>query len=298
MKNLLAIDCLSKREIKTLIERGIYLKKRKKEGIPYAPLIGKTLSLIFEKPSTRTRVSFEAAMHGLGGNTIFISHMDSQLSRGEPVKDTARVISRYTDAVLIRTFSHDIIEEFARYSTVPVINGLTDRHHPCQVLADIMTVREKKGDIKKLKVAWIGDGNNMANSWIEAASILGFELWLACPEGYAPHAEILKTSGDNITLTTSVESAARHADVLNTDVWTSMGQDAQREKRLEAFKGFQINSNVLGFAKKDAIVMHCLPAHRGEEITDAVIDGPNSIVFDQAENRLHVQKAILESLLA
>jgi ornithine carbamoyltransferase len=293
---------LKKEEIEGLIKRAAHLKDRAKRDIPHKPLRGKVLGLIFEKPSTRTRVSFEAAMYDLGGYTIFISHSDSQIGRGEPIRDTARVMSGYVDGVVVRTFGHAIIEEYARYSTVPVINGLTDLHHPCQVLADILTVVENKGTYKDLKVAWIGDGNNMANSWIEASSILGFELRLACPGGYHPDEVIFnkaKAEGSGkIEACRNAEEAATGADVLNTDVWASMGQEEQREKRLKAFKGYGINEKVLALAHKGAIVMHCLPAHRGEEITDGVIEGPGSVVWEQAENRLHIQKAILEMLLA
>lgn len=303
--NLLAISDLEKEEIDGLLERAATLKERYKRGIPHKPLRGRVLALVFEKPSTRTRVSFEVAMHHLGGDTIFISQGDSQIGRGEPVKDTARVMSGYVDGMVIRTFGHDIIEEFARYSTVPVINGLTDLHHPCQVLADILTVVEEKGGYEGLKVAWIGDGNNMANSWIEAASILGFELRLACPPGYLPDEGILKSARKSarargkasIELAGGVEEAVKGADVLNTDVWASMGQEEERAKRLDAFKGYQVNEKTLSAANKGAIVMHCLPAHRGEEITEEVIEGPGSVVWRQAENRLHIQKAILEQLL-
>lgn len=298
--HLLHIADLTKEEIDGLIERASALKERHKKGIPHNPLRGKTLGLIFEKSSTRTRVSFETAMYHLGGNAIFISGKDSQINRGEPIKDTARVMSRYVDAIVIRTFGHEIIEEYARYSSVPVINGLTDTHHPCQVLADVMTVVEKKGRYDGLKFAWIGDGNNMANSWIEAASVLGLSLTLACPKGYWPPKEFLDkigSSNSEIIITESVEEAAKDADVLNTDVWASMGQEEESEKRKKAFKGFQINKDILKLAKKDAMVLHCLPAHRGEEITEDVLEGPHSAVWDEAENRLHVQKAILEKLL-
>ena len=300
--NLLRVSDLTKEEIEYLIGRASSLKERHRKGIPYQPLRGRTLGLVFEKASTRTRVSFEAAMYQLGGSAIFISHRDSQIGRGEPIKDTARVMSRYVDAVVIRTFGHEIIEEYARYSTVPVINGLTDRHHPCQVLSDLLTIVEKKGRYRGLKIAWVGDGNNMANSWIEAASRLGLELVLACPGGYAPDSEILNSarasSEARIELTESVQEAVKDADVLNTDVWASMGQEEEYAKRREAFKGFQLNERVLKLAKKDAIVLHCLPAHRGEEITEDVLEGPQSVVWDQAENRLHIQKAILEKLLS
>lgn len=298
--HLLKISDLTKDEILGIIRRAILLKKRRGRGIPHAPLKGKTLALIFEKPSTRTRVSFEAAMTELGGNVIFISSVDSQIGRGEPVKDTSRVMSGYVHGVVIRTFGHSIIEEFAKYSKVPVINGLTDTHHPCQALADIMTIVEKKGSCEGIKAAWIGDGNNMANSWIEAANVLGFRLAVACPDGYCPDRQVMDSvkGAKNIEVCKSVEEAASGADVLNTDVWASMGQEGERENRVKAFKGYQINAKILSLAKKDAMVLHCLPAHRGEEITDDVIEGSNSSVWQQAENRLHVQKAILEMFLA
>jgi len=298
--HLLTIAELSKQEIDTLLEMAATGKARHKMGIPHNPLRGKTLGLVFEKSSTRTRVSFETAMHQLGGHAIFISQRDSQIGRGEPIKDTARVMSRYVSGMVIRTFGHGIIEEYAKYSSVPVINGLTDLHHPCQVLADVMTIVEKKGGYEGLKVCWIGDGNNMANSWIEAAGVLGFELVLACPRGYFPDGAILKKASESnpkISVTESVDEAAVGADVLNTDVWASMGQEEEAVARKKAFEGFQINSRLLALAKKDAIVMHCLPAHRGEEITGEVMEGPQSAVWDEAENRLHIQKAILERLL-
>ena len=298
--HLLTIAELTKQEIDKLIEMAATGKARHKMGIPHNPLRGKTLGLIFEKSSTRTRVSFETAMYQLGGDAIFISQRDSQIGRGEPIKDTARVMSRYVDGIVIRTFGHEIIEEYAKYSTVPVINGLTDLHHPCQVLADVLTIVEKKDGYEGVKVCWIGDGNNMANTWIEAAMVLGFELVLACPRGYWPHEGILKkaiAANAKIRVTESVDEAAMNADVLNTDVWASMGQEGEAEARKKAFDGFQINSKLLGLAKKDAIVLHCLPAHRGEEITDEVMEGPQSAIWDEAENRLHIQKAILERLL-
>jgi ornithine carbamoyltransferase len=298
--HLLTIAELTKHEIDKLLDMAATGKARHKMGIPHNPLRGKTLGLVFEKSSTRTRVSFETAMYQLGGDAIFMSQRDSQIGRGEPIKDTARVMSRYVDGIVIRTFGHDIIEEYAKYSTVPVINGLTDLHHPCQVLADVLTIVEKKGGYEGVKVCWIGDGNNMANSWIEAAEVLGFELTLACPKGYWPHEGILKKAiaiNPKIRVTESVIEAATNADVLNTDVWASMGQEEEAEARRKAFEGFQINSRLLGLAAKDAIVLHCLPAHRGEEITDEVMEGPQSAIWDEAENRLHIQKAILERLL-
>ncbi|MEK6790545.1 MAG: ornithine carbamoyltransferase, partial [Deltaproteobacteria bacterium] len=306
----LRLSDLSREELDGILKRAIHLKARRKEGIPYRPLIGKTLGLVFEKASTRTRLSFEAGMTQLGGSSIFISPKDSQMGRGEPVKDTARVMSRYLDAVVIRTFAHSIVEEFARYSDIPVINGLTDSHHPCQVLADLMTIIEKKacprmssagGGFDGLRVCWIGDGNNMANSWIEAASMLGFELRLACPQGYWPDAALLKAAGSRpgavIRMCDDVNEAAENAHVLNTDVWASMGQEAESMARRKAFTGYQINDAVLKTADSDAIVLHCLPAHRGEEITEEALEGPQSVVWDQAENRLHAQKAVLEFLL-
>jgi len=300
-KHLLTISDLTKNEIDAIFEKTSFFKERQIRRIPHNPLIDKSIGLIFDKASTRTRVSFEVAMHQLGGHAIFISHRDSQIGRGESIKDSARVLSRYVDGIVIRTFSHKIVEEFAKYSTVPIINGLTDLHHPCQVLTDVFTVIEKKGSYKGLKIAWIGDGNNMANSWIEAASRLGFDLVLACPDGYWPDKNILdrakKEAKSKIEIVKEPKEAAKGADVLNTDVWASMGQEGEAEKRKKAFQGYQINSDLLKLAKKDAIVMHCLPAHREEEITDEVMEGQNSVIFDQVENRLHVQKVILEKLL-
>lgn len=300
-KNLLTIFDLSEARIRSLIKRALYLKERRKSGTERQPLRQMTLGLIFEKPSTRTRVSFETAAYHLGGNAIFISHRDSQIGRGEPIKDTARVLSRYVDAVVIRTFGHEIIEEYASFSSIPVINGLTDSHHPCQVLADLLTITEKKGTLDGVKVAWIGDGNNMANSWIEASARLGFELRLACPKGYEPDENILERAigagcGD-IKLVETAQEAASGADVLNTDVWTSMGQEEEADERLKTFGDFKIDADILAAAAPGAITMHCLPAHRGEEITDEVIEGESSVVWDQAENRLHIQKAALEWLL-
>ncbi len=297
--HLLRVFDLEKKAIDELIAMAASLKDRHNRGIPHQPLRGRVLGLIFEKSSTRTRVSFETAMYHLGGSAIFLNPGDSQIGRGEPIKDTARVMSGYIDAVVIRTFGHDKLEEYAKYSTVPVINGLTDAHHPCQVLADILTVVEQKGSYEGMKVCWVGDGNNMANSWIEAAARLGFELRLACPSGYTPDKGLLADvgAGDNIRIMESVEDAVRGVDIINTDVWASMGQEEEQVKREAAFSGYQINKKLLGLAAKDAIVLHCLPAHRGEEITDDVIEGPQSVVWEQAENRLHMQKAILERLL-
>ncbi|MCK4739762.1 MAG: ornithine carbamoyltransferase [Deltaproteobacteria bacterium] len=306
MKDLLTIFDLTKADLEALIKRALELKQAYKRGERYTPLSGKTLVLIFDKASTRTRVSFEAGMNQLGGASVFLSSADSQVGRGEPVKDTARVISGYADGVVVRTFGHEIVEEFAKFSTIPTINGLTDEHHPCQILADVMTIVEKKGlqenfaGLGELKVSWIGDGNNMANSWIEASALCGFELSIACPSGYCPDKGLVsfaKERGANLKICVGVEEAAGNADVLNTDVWASMGQESEDAERRKDFEGFQINKELLELAKPDAMVLHCLPAHRGEEITGDVIDGKNSAVWDQAENRLHIQKAILEKLL-
>jgi ornithine carbamoyltransferase len=285
-------DC-AKQEILSLIKRSIELKNRVESANPL-PLKGRSVAVIFDKASTRTRLSFEVGIHQLGGNAIFVSGQDLQLSRGEPVKDTARVLSRYVDALVVRTFGHHIIEELAEWATVPVINGLTDSYHPCQVLADLMTLYEVGPDLSSMKAAWVGDGNNMANSWINAANILGFRLTLACPEGYEP-AERFDT--DYVSLTRDIKEAVKDADVVSTDVWASMGQESEAAARQKAFQGYQVDMELLKSAKKGACVLHCLPAHRGEEITDEVMESEQSSIWDQAENRLHVQKALLEFLL-
>ncbi|MGH7468610.1 MAG: ornithine carbamoyltransferase [Longimicrobiales bacterium] len=264
------------------------------------PLSGKTIALIFEKSSTRTRVSFEVGAFQLGGHALFLSSRDIQLGRGEPLKDTARVLSRYVDGMMVRTFGHDRIEELGKFATVPVINGLTDLLHPCQVLADLQTVQENFGaDLGGRKIAWIGDGNNMANSWLNAAYRFGFELRLACPEGYRPDAIIADRAQTNarIVITSDPREAARGAEVINTDVWTSMGQEAETEARLKAFQGYFVDGKLMSLAHKDAIFLHCLPAHRGEEVADEVIEGSQSRVFDEAENRLHLQKALMATLM-
>ncbi len=257
--------------------------------------------MVFQKASTRTRVSFEVGMTRLGGHALFLSPADTQIGRGEPVRDTARVLSRYADGILIRTYSHSVVEEMARASSVPVINGLTDDHHPCQVLADLMTAGERGFDLRRIRVAYIGDGNNVANSWVESAHRLGFTLRLACPKGYEPSARIRReaeaTGTGDVRVLRDPVAAARGADILYTDVWTSMGQEKERRKRLAAFRGYRIDAGLLRVAAREAIVMHCLPAHRGEEITDEVIEGPRSVVFDEAENRMHMQMAILEWLI-
>jgi ornithine carbamoyltransferase len=299
--HLLALGDFSKDALRSLIDRGLALKADRKRGVRKQQLAGRTICLLFEKPSTRTRVSFEAAMYGLGGQVIFMSAKESQLGRGEPLKDTARVLSRYVDAIVVRTFGQEVVEELARYATVPVINALTDLHHPCQVLSDLMTVIEEKNKLEGLKTVWIGDGNNMANAWIEAASVFDFSLTLACPAGFSPDAAILEKararSAQPIVVLRDPAEAIRGADVVNVDVWASMGQEAEQEQRLGVFQGYQLNAALLAKAGKEAIVLHCLPAHRGEEITEEVIEGPQSVVFEQAENKMHIHAAILEHFI-
>ena len=296
MRHFLAIPDFTCPELVALFE----LAERMKRG-EYAekPLTGKTLGMIFAKSSTRTRVSFEVGAFQLGGHALFLSARDIQLGRGEPIRDTARVLSRYLDGIMIRTFDHGDIVELARYSSVPVINGLTDLLHPCQVLADLLTVRESLGGWDGKVVAWVGDGNNMANSWINAAGTLGFELRLACPEKYAPNAEILRRNQAKarITLTTSPREAVRGAHVVTTDVWASMGQEEEQEIRVQAFQGYIVDADLMRLAAPDAIFLHCLPAHRGEEVSEDVFEGPQSRVWDEAENRLHVQKALMATLM-
>ena len=303
-KDLLSIYDLSLSEIEEIFELAARLKAVHKRGERYTPLTGKTLAMIFEKPSTRTRVSFEVGMHQLGGHALFLSPRDIQLGRVETVSDTARVLSRYVDGIVVRTYSQARVEELARHSSVPVINGLSDLTHPCQILADLFTLKEKVGRLRGLKVAYIGDGNNVAHSWLYGAAKTGIDLSIARPRGYGPDEKVLskalkeaKTSGARLEVLDDPAQAAKGADVLYTDVWASMGQEEEHSKRIEAFKGFQVNQEMVSIAKKEVLVMHCLPAHRGEEITDEVLDGPHSIVLDQAENRLHVQKAILVKLL-
>ena len=291
----MTVKDLSQSEILSLIDRAIELKRQGRHVD--RSLSGYTLGLIFEKASTRTRVSFETAMFRLGGQTLFLNRFDTQMSRDETIADTARVLSRYLDVLAIRTYSQKLVEEMARWADIPVINALTDRCHPCQVLSDIMTVMEKRGTLQNLRVAWIGDGNNVAHSWINAAKVLGFELILACPPGYHPLPDVLGEGAPNIRVVEDPREAAKGCDVLNTDVWTSMGKDEERQKRLSAFKGFQVNDALVKLGTPGVIVMHCLPAHRGEEITSEVLDGPNSVVFDQAENKMYFHQALLEKLL-
>jgi|UniRef100_A0A7C4EWK2 ornithine carbamoyltransferase len=293
-RHFLSLADFTKDELLSLIHRGRQMKKGVAgEKVPPKVLEGKYIGLIFEKPSTRTRVSFEVGIRQLGGQCIFLSRRDIQLGRGEPVKDTARILSRYVDGLVIRTFGHHIIEEFAEWSSIPVVNALTDLLHPCQVLGDLMTLQERGLDITKMNAAWIGDGNNMANSWINAAKVLGFRLSLACPEGYDPGIDF---NARNVELTRDPAQAATGADVISTDVWASMGWEDEADQRREIFRNYQVNGALLQKAAQNVFVLHCLPAHRGEEITDEVLESSCALVWDQAENRLHIQKAILELL--
>lgn len=298
-RDFLRLWDLSLEEINTLLNRAIELKSGKDAN--KCSLIGKSIGLVFEKASTRTRVSFEVGIYQLGAQVIYMNPKEIQLGRGETTHDTARVLSRYLDAIVIRTFSHNTLMDFASSSSVPIINGLSNLHHPCQALADLMTILEKKGRLKGISLAYIGDGNNVANSLIEAASRMTIHLTIACPKGYEPDLHILKeamaSSKSEIKIIRDPKEAADKADVLYTDVWVSMGQEKKAKEKKKKFKGYQINSKILSYAKKDVIVLHCLPAHRGEEITDDVMDGPQSAIFDQAENRLYTQKALLEFLL-
>jgi ornithine carbamoyltransferase len=300
VKHLLSIQDLSPKEIKIILDEAVELKKKLRKGEPHELLHEKTLGMIFAKPSTRTRVSFETAMTQLGGHAIYMGWNDLQLGRGETIADTARTLSRYVDVIMARLFKHDDIVELARHSSVPVINALTDLHHPCQTLADLLTIHEHKGKLKGLKVAWVGDGNNVCNSLMLGCTLVGVNISIGCPEGYEPPAKIVKQaranaskSGIKVEILASPKQAVAGADVVYTDVHTSMGMEKERKQRLKAFRGYQVNLPLLKHAKNDVIFMHCLPAHREEEVTAEVIDGPHSVVWDQAENRLHTQKAVL-----
>lgn len=296
-KHFLTLSDLGPDILPRLLARAIELKKMQKAGKAHTPLQGKVLAMIFEKSSTRTRLSFETGIVQLGGHAIFLSPKDTQIGRGEPIADTARVVSRMVDVIMIRTFGHEIAEELAKHSSVPVINALTDRFHPCQLLADIQTYIEHRGDIRGRTVAWIGDGNNVCNSFIEAAGLFDFHLNIACPKGYEPPAEIVKMAGARVNIVREPLAAAKNADLLVTDVWSSMGMEKEQKARAKAFAKYEVDSKVMAVAKPDALFMHCLPAHRGEEVSAEVIDGPQSVVWDEAENRLHSQKALLEYLL-
>jgi ornithine carbamoyltransferase len=295
-RDFLTFENLTKAEVDDLLALAQKLKAGKYRE---TPLAGKTLGMIFSKSSTRTRVSFEAGTFQLGGHALFLSARDIQLGRGEPIRDMARVLSRMVDGLMIRTFAHSDVEELAQWASIPVINGLTDLHHPCQVLADLQTMVQHLGGYAGKRVAWIGDGNNMANSWLDAAALLGFELRLACPEGYEPNHDVFERASraTQVMITEDPEEAAAGADVINTDVWASMGQEEEAEQRRQAFTGYCVDADLMGRAARGAIFLHCLPAHRGEEVTDDVIEGPQSRVFDQAENRLHAQKALLVHLM-
>ncbi len=299
MKHLLKLADLSREELLSILNLADQLKYERKNGVVNETLKGKKLGMIFQKSSTRTRVSFEVGMYELGGYALFLSNRDLQIGRGEPVEDTARVLSRYLDGIMIRTFKQKEVEDLAKYGTVPVINGLTDYCHPCQVLADLMTVRERKGSFKNLKLCFIGDGNNMANSLMVGAVKTGMAFSIACPKGYEPDADLVKWAKENgdVTVTEDVIEAAKGADVVYTDVWASMGQEEEKKLREKAFAGYQINANVMKAAKKDAMVLHCLPAHRGEEISADVFEAHADEIFEEAENRLHAQKAVLCKLL-
>jgi ornithine carbamoyltransferase len=299
-QDFLTIYDLTPEDVNRVLDRGLDLKRKHHAG-RLEPLVkGKSMGMVFRKPSLRTRISFEMAMVGLGGHALYISDEEIKLGRRETVSDVARVISRYVDIIMIRTFDHKEAEDLARWSTVPVINGLTDMYHPCQVLGDILTVKEKKGGMSRLKVAFMGDGNNVTNSWVNAAAKLDFKLMLGMAKGFEPDGAVLaraRRDGADVEIVYDPAEAARDADVVYTDVWTSMGAEAESEKRKQAMKHLQVNEGLMKLAKRDAIVLHCLPAHRGDEITDGVMDGPQSVVFDEAENRMHIQRAIILELL-
>ena len=297
-RHYLSVSDLSREELARVLKRAAEIKRLLHAGDRPALFHGQVLAMVFEKSSTRTRVSFESGMAKLGGHAIFLSPRDTHLGRGEPVEDTARIISRMADAIVVRTYEHERIERFAAYSAVPVINALTDFQHPCQLLADIQTYVEHRGDIAGRTVVWVGDGNNMCNSFIEAAERFDFTLRVAAPPGYEPDGQLIATSGARVELFNDAVEAARGADLIVTDVWASMGQEEEQARRLADFSGFQVDARLVGAAHPDALVMHCLPAHRGEEISAEVLEGPNSVVWDEAENRLHAQMALVEFLLS
>jgi len=297
-KDFLTLSDFSSKEIHSLLQRASELKSGKDTSA--CPLIGKSIGIMFDKTSTRTRISFQTGIYQLGGQPIYINTKELQLGRGETIEDTAKTLSRYLHGIVIRTHTHSIVETLSNNATIPVINGLTDLHHPCQALADMLTIIEKKGRLEDMQIVYIGDGNNVANSLIEAAELMGMQLTIACPKGYEPDSKVYEkaiASNARIKIVSDPATAAANADVLYTDVWISMGQEREVERRRQTFKNYQLNQGLLSLAKPDAIVMHCLPAHRGEEITADVIDSPQSVIFDQAENRLHSQKALLEMLI-
>ncbi|WP_461177333.1 ornithine carbamoyltransferase [Virgibacillus ainsalahensis] len=303
-RDFLTLADFTKEELSYLLELAHHLKKQHKLGKNEQPLKGKTLGMIFEKSSTRTRVSFESGIYQLGGMGLFLNSNDLQIGRGEPISDTAKILSGYLDGIMIRTFSQNMVEELAENAHIPIINGLTDMYHPCQVMADMQTIQEVKGGLNGVKVAYIGDGNNMAHSLMLGSAIMGMDISIAAPDGYQPDIgvtqkaeQLAKSSGSKVEVTTNPQEAAEQADVIYTDVWASMGQEEEQALREEKFAGFQVNEELCSFAKSDAVVLHCLPAHRGEEITAEVLDGKQSVVFQQAENRLHAQKALMAVLM-
>jgi len=299
-RDLLSILDLSAGELDEIIRDAVNLKMLRREGRPHEFLKGKSLAMVFEKASTRTRISFETGMYELGGHALFLNPQDLQIGRGEEIRDTARVMSRYVDGVMIRAYRHENIEEFARYSDVPVINGLSDREHPCQIIADMLTIREHFGTLSGLKVAWIGDGNNVCNSFVLASALTGYEITVASPARFQPRSEIVRRAlslGGKVAIVREPETAIRDADVVVTDTWVSMGEEAEKTTRLKEFQGYTVTGALMKKASPDAIFMHCLPAHRDQEVADEVIEGPRSLVFDEAENRLHAQKALLVKLL-
>jgi len=298
VRHFLTLKDLSPAELQQVMQRGIELKKMQKQGEIFEPLKNQTLAMIFEKSSTRTRISFETGMTQFGGHALFLSSNDTQLGRGEPIEDSARVVSSMVDGIMIRTFGHDIVETFAKYSSVPVINALTDDYHPCQLLADMQTYYEHRGSIQGKTVTWVGDGNNMCHSYINAAEQYDFKLRIACPEGYDPNMVLVNEHKDRVEIVRDTMEAAEGSNLIVTDVWASMGQEEEQKLREKAFADYQVNKAVMDQADPDALFMHCLPAHRGEEVTAEVIDAKDSVVWDEAENRLHAQKALLEFLMA
>jgi ornithine carbamoyltransferase len=304
VRHLVNLQDYDEWEIYDLINLALRLKEEQKKGIPHPILSNKALGMIFSKASTRTRVSFEVGIYQLGGYGLFLNSSDIQLGRGETIEDTARVLSRYLDGIMIRTYAQEDVEELAKYSAIPIINGLTDMFHPCQILADLMTIYESKGKLKGLKLAYVGDGNNVAHSLLIGCTKVGMNISIACPTGYEPHKNVIdwaignsKSSGSLVNITSQPKEAVWDADIVYTDVWTSMGQEKESNERLKAFAPYQVNQSLFSLAKPDAIFLHCLPAHRGEEVTSEVIDGPQSLIFEEAENRLHVQKAVMVSLM-